>query len=743
MGTPPATVPPELSSILTTPNLNGYAPSAGRGYCWTYYNPNTLQESSPSFTVGQTKITETDNSDLIVTINGSVLLPLPPTTTSTPYTSYQSYYIAIPASVIKPPPGSGYTSVRFYATKDGGTNFFLVNTLFDQNGNKLTNANGSIPVAVLLALQATNSWTDYFPIPGSQAAVASCRVYEGSGVVNYAPDPQNLSSVAWQEKTPGGGTTNLGTIFVSSGIAPDGNNAFVDETSSTADSFRSAGIKVSPSTEYYFQMFLDKTNATGGVMAVYIIKPGGGKLLSLTQTDSTAGTLSGNFTTGSGDHKVQIEVFVDAHVTIATDTQILWYDPVFELGSALSGVPTNYPTPDESLITPAPVAFANNQPPIAQFGVLWNNAMWWVDSVDPTKIWYSQQGLYESVGVNNYIRSTTNIGTSVMELIPLLDRLLITKERSTEQIFNYPPEEPTPLDPQHGVLAYRSTVPYGAAAVSLMTNGLGRLSLVNIVAEGEAIDGNFGAVLIGDDVKPIIDSISSGTLYAQNLSVNQPSPAIYNALDMYLLAFQPDPDEVGYNTQVLARYMGRSSGFSLLTTGGSLPNQIITLKEVQLPAGGNGGYAKAGDGEISLIALTSQLGGVGNNAVVVLFQGGIQSNLAVAVTQPLPTPFDLPEEYWDTDKIFDYIYVDGQDIQNFQVQFMPIYSTNTPLPNPLLESNYHQLPQSFTNNRVKIGLNCKLLAIRFQHSTAPAAGVTPLITQFKLAYRIVKATVTG
>ena len=738
MGSPSATVPPELGLFQTTPNLNGYAPSAGRAYAWTYYNPNTLQESSPSFSVGQTKITETDNSNVSITVNGSILLPLPPTTTSTPYTSYQSYYAAIPVSVVNPSPGSGYTCVRFYATKDGGTEYFLVNTLFDGVGHQITNADGSIPVAQLLALSTANSWTDYFPIPGSQAAVSSCRVYEGSGVVNYAPDPENLGAEAWQFKKP---ATN--PIYILPGGAPDGFNAFAyDGTGSAAGALyeiSSAGILATPSTEYYFQVYMDNTNGNNDI-SVILQHPNGGNKTTLNQTAGAVGTVSSTYITASGQKRIQIVIELPTNVTVPIGDTILWADPVLELGSSISAVPTNYPTPDQSLIIPAPLPFQNNQPPAGRIAAIWNNALWIVDSTDPTKIWYSQQGSYELFPENNYVRPTTNIGTSVMELIPMLDRLMVTKERSIEQIFSYG-SEPTPLDPQHGVLAYRSTVPYGAAAVSLMTNGLGRMSLVNVVSEGEAIDANFGTVLIGDDIKPIIDSISSSELYAQNLSNFQPCPSIYNNLDMYLLAYRTGVG-VTYNRSMLARYMGRSSGFSQLTEINSIPVQVITIKEIQLPAGGTNGFAGAGTGQIYMVALTSII--AGTNSVVVLFQGGQQSFEAVAVSQPLPTPKDMPEGYWDYDKEFLYLYVEGQDIQNFTVQFMPILSTNLPLPDPTVATNFvPSIPLKFTQNKVRVGINSRLLAVRFNHNRQPAAGVTPMITRFILTYRIKGQTVSA
>ncbi len=120
----------------------------------------------------------------------------------------------------------------------------------------------------------------------------------------------------------------------------------------------------------------------------------------------------------------------------------------------------------------------------------------------------------------------------------MLDTLLVCKERSIEQITTYPPGQPVPVDPQHGVQAYRSSVPFGVALFSLMEHGLGQLSLASSISEGRAIDASFEAILVGDDIKPIIDSIDRNELHAQNLVTGLPSPAVLNKNNLYLLAFR-------------------------------------------------------------------------------------------------------------------------------------------------------------------------------------------------------------
>jgi hypothetical protein len=523
-------MPIQLTGTVITPNLNGYAPSAGRAYLWALYNPNTLQESAPSPFTSQVRITETDNSNLNVTINGSILLPLPPTAKATIYTSYQSYYVAIPASTAV---ASGYTCIRVYATKDGGTVFWLVPTLFDDQGNQISNGDGSIPISLLTSLQVANSWQDYFPVPEPQALQNSFRVYEGSGPVNLAPDPVNLGPDAWFQQ-PGFGSA----IYVAPSAAPDGANALECDTSGAIQAWVSSTIAVKPSTAYYFQMFLDKTNATGGVMKVVIQNRVGTTFLTLTQTDGTASTLSGTFTTGSGVHNVRIRVSINAAVSITADSGVLWADPVFEEGSSLNPVPTNYPTDDNALVVPAPAFGTNYPPPVLNAIEVILDAMFVVDGSDQTKIWYSQQGQFEKFGQNAFVRTTiTKNADQILEVINCFDRLLIGKGRSVEQISSYPPTTPQKVDPQHGMLARRSSVSWGTNLLALMTNGLGQLSLSAALIENIVSTG-LQAELFGDDIKPLIDEIDQTTLHATNNGPVLPCPTIWNKLDLYLLAFR-------------------------------------------------------------------------------------------------------------------------------------------------------------------------------------------------------------
>ena len=711
----PAQSPLQLDGQVVTPNLNGYAPSAGRAYLWTFYNPNTLQESAPSPFTSKVVITETDNGNTQATLNGSVLLPLPPATKSTPYSSYQSYYVSAPLTALSYQTPQGvqisYPCIRVYATKDGGSTFYLVTVLFDDLGNQITNSDGSIPIALLTSLQAAKTWKDYTAVPGSQSLQNSFRVYEGSGPLNYAPDPINLGSTAWFPSPTGAAQA----IYVDSGGAPDGANAFkADGTGANFGNisrWTSAGITLNKGQTYYFQMYLDNAAATAGNTHAKIIRPGGAVLLDLSQPFGTASTLNGTFSVaGSGKYQVKIQVYLPANVNVPVDSDISWADPVLQLGNALNTTPTNYPTTDDALITPAPLPGTNYPPPIANSMEVFDDALFLIDTQDQTKIWYSSQGQFGKYGQNAYVRTTISKNADqVLELIKCFDRLLVTKGRSVQQIVSYPPSDPIDIDPQHGVLARRASITWGSSILALLNNGLGQIKLTAALSEDKLTVG-LQSELFGDDVKPIIDSINAATLRATNLGLKLPCPTIFNSQDQFLLAYSVGG---GFSDNVLMYALGQGRGFSRLTAlpGGA---HIITLKEVQDP--NTGAYL--------LLALCDD-GNVYN-----MFSGTQDGTItATAVTQPLPTPADLEPDLWDNDKVFQSLVFEGQDLSNFQVYI----ATDLQFDATGLPTTYPYGPFSIINSECDIGgIPAKQIVVKLVHSAATA--VTPMLSYMSIEY---------
>jgi hypothetical protein len=222
-------------------------------------------------------------------------------------------------------------------------------------------------------------------------------------------------------------------------------------------------------------------------------------------------------------------------------------------------------------------------------------------------------------------------------------------------------------------------------------------------------------VPFGDDIKPIVDSIANGTL-GSTYGPFMPSMEVLDSLDLMLLAYSTD---VGYNKNVLMYYLGRSKGFSRLT---ALPNgkRIITLKEIAVPALVGSPFVNAGDGAFYMVALCE------DSNVYVLFQGTQDGTvIATAVTQPLPTPKDLPVELWDTDKTFNSMYVEGADITNFMVSFS--------LDGGLTFNTPRSLTKLF-----RIGQRGKSLTIKFTHAVASVT--TPMLSYVKLWYDVIGNT---
>ena len=267
------TSPIQIGGFVLTPNLDGYFPQTGRAFAYTWNDANTLHEVSPSPLAGQTKITEVDSSNAIVTIVGSILQPLvnPATGNKITLTSYQQYYLSLPLAQAIAALAAGYESIFFYATTDGGSTFFRITELFDPVGNSISNSDGSVAISVLIALQATYGWQDYTPLPTPQSLQNSIRVYEGGGPVNLVPDPENFGPDSWVVKS--------GTLLeIIPGDSPDG-NAAVEQVGTGSPQptqlLETIPIPAQNGKQYYFQGYLDASQATAGTFEWRIVSGDG------------------------------------------------------------------------------------------------------------------------------------------------------------------------------------------------------------------------------------------------------------------------------------------------------------------------------------------------------------------------------------------------------------------------------------------------------------------------------------
>lgn len=714
IGVTAPTVPINVGIATITPNLNGLVLSAGRAFVYTYYNPQTLHESSPSPFTGHTNVSKVDAGNTIGSVYGSVLQPLVQQTSNAAnatFSSYQSYFLDIPVAALSPPIGTNYTHLRFYATHDGGTTFALMQNLYDENGVLLSNSDGGVPIDILIGLQTENGWMDYVPLPTPQNIQAVVRVFDGSGAINLAPDPENLGPDAWVE-------TEGSLISVVPGDSPKGNAAFEYVGPSgggpppSQQVYKSTSIPVIAGQQYTLQVYIANPG-TGGNVTAQIVNPSVTVVyLTLTQADMTNGVLSGTFTKpADGNGVVQIRIRIaGTHVPEADVVQ--WADFVFEQGAGISTVPTNYPVPDASLVIPAPAAGSQQPPPVSAAAEIYQNVLFLLDFNDRTRVWNSNVGDVNSYGQNAYFQFPEHGGTPILELANAYDRLLVGKERALSQIIGdgvQNPFERLPIDPQHGVLAYRASAALGSSDLVLMEDGLAMVGLSLRIQQNIVNSGFRPEQVLSDDIYPYLQSINGLTLNSQSLrQLSIPSPAVDNTQNNYLLALQIGVAH--FNNQILMmtlRSGERASPFSVFKTA----LQYTTIRE--LPVTSNAG-------QYGMLALGAE------KNLYLLFAGPQDGTLtATAVTQPLPTLADIPGELWNTTKIFRSLWVEGTDLQNFV--FFCSRDGGQTFPNGPFTIAPNQ-------NTIRLGITARQLVIKITHSAATT--LTPTISYMRLDYDV-------
>jgi len=126
VGCSPADLAVAVTPTFAAPNSKAYLMQVGIQYLWTYFNPDTLHESSPSLVDNTAIITPTVNQ--------------PPA--NTPYITQVILTATTPAPAI----GNGYTRIRIYRTQDGGVTFFLLPAVYKSDGTNLSDANFSIAI---------------------------------------------------------------------------------------------------------------------------------------------------------------------------------------------------------------------------------------------------------------------------------------------------------------------------------------------------------------------------------------------------------------------------------------------------------------------------------------------------------------------------------------------------------------------------------------------------------------------
>lgn len=717
VGNPPPQIAPEIGIVQIDPNLNGYAPVSGRGYVYTFYNPGTLHETSPSPFAGPTKITETDNSNTVATIPGSLLPPLPTTVdtkgNNVQFQSYQIIYVAIQEAAAVQAAANGYSSIYLYGTKDGGATFFRVTNIFDLNNNLISNSDGSVAISDLIALQTANSWQDYFPLPTPQPLQNSLRLYEGGGPLNYVPDPENFGAAQWS-------AGNAGTMVVVPGDAPDGNAAIELPGTGGAGpltTMRSNPFSVPAGQTMYFQAFNDPSQASAGTIQWQVISADLGTVYLTLSWTAGAGASSKNGTFVAPANKIRIRARATG-VNSPVGTDVIWADPLLILNSLAPGpVVTNYVTPDESLTIPAPAALSQNPPPIGVSMALYNGSIFVVEQ-GTFKIWYSNKGDAQSFGSEQFLPLIDEAGVPVFELAKAFDRLIVGKQRNVIQVtgdaisgFNQ-----NEIDPNHGVQSVRSSICIGDALISLLADGLVYLAL-GAYLSGISPDitdhvqvGFRREQPIGDPVKPLTDLIDPASLRTELLTA--PCPTLDTNQNIYMFGYRNRGDSPTYSDKFLLATLTHR-GASPWTTYSFLPPGVTsaTLLQGDLidPTTGN---------IVTLMA--------GDNGKVYQMWGGTQDGevTATAVTWPLPDLTQLPADLRDTVKVFEELWIEGEDVGDWVVKVSKDFGAT------------YQTVQNAGGNRYRLGINATQLVIKFTHSVS--SSVTPLLSWMKLSWSVVR-----
>ena len=174
----------------------GYQPVTGRYYAWTFWNPITLHESAPS-----------------PVLNVSYLKGFGASTAN----SYTSVRLNITQASATPKIGVGYTCVRFYATRDGGAQLYLLQTLQNSAGATITDINGAVkfsdmttgiePIGLPPYPQTlTNVYSVIDGQPGPSATPDAALVFPSPALTDHYPPP----------------VARWGTIFQGSLVLQDG-----------------------------------------------------------------------------------------------------------------------------------------------------------------------------------------------------------------------------------------------------------------------------------------------------------------------------------------------------------------------------------------------------------------------------------------------------------------------------------------------------------------------------------------
>jgi len=691
--------PVNANPTITTPNLNGYAPLSGVFYYYTLFNPQTLHESSPSPITASVSFYAVDKA-AITTVPGSFVPPLPVTAVPSvtggaanlqiQSSSYQQIKLCLATSALTPAVGQGFTHVRFYRTKDGGSTFYLLTQLFDGAGHVITNSDGSVPISALI------TGSDYTPLPTPQSVQPVSCVYEGYGQPNNVPGAITLDANNWTD-------ISSGKIYLVIGGGQNNSNAFRYNGTGAASGplARVSNAFMLSGGTYTFQAYIDATSVTAGSVIWFVAAAGSSTpLITLTQTNGSKGLLTSAPTAlPAGSYYVSAQM----SATVTNNAFVNWSDPILQLGSAISTI--GYPAMDASLVTPGPEFGANDPPPVGEWAAIYGNSLFVLDEIDKVKLWFSDTVDFESFGKGSYLRFPSDTDDQITSILGTFSDLIIGKRRLTEKLTLTQQLQfmPGAIDPVHGILGKRAVVSLGSQFLGLLNVGLSILGLsIAVPTPFELQLGYAQRSFVGDDIQPLTDAIPPS---AQDRLI---CFAYDTKRDIILFAIQQNAANV-YNDLVLMLSAARGprfSSYSALVTG----RHLIAIREVELPSG-----------MITVLATCD------DKNTYQLFSGTQDGSVvAQAVSQPLPMPQQIDRSVWNQRKEFISMWVDGVDLSNFQVSYS-------------IDGMPFSKPVALANNNL-IGLHGKRLQIQFTHSVASSAVPAPMLTYINIDWQPVGVT---
>lgn len=775
-----------VSMIQTTFAARGIAIQFGRLYAWTWFNPKTLVESSPSPLEGVVTFFATDLGSTIS--QPGCLLPPVPTGHF-----YASVLLGLPPTAATPIVGDGFTHVRIYATRDGGSTLFLVPTLYNAAGVVISDANSSVSVSDLASVPA------YLPLQRTQAKGTLLGLYDGSptsvytGVKDMVPSGddgaiQGISASAVVPQIPGilPSDADASALF-------DGYSGYISTPQQIPDtdiqSFSMWAVFQTTSTLGGPIMFFSDRSigTTGGASNAYIYIANGGNLVfgywngnawktlvaggnyadgnthdvcvttdhtvprtalyvdgvSVVQVTDPVGTgingfwrIGGNGLTDSkafGAHASASEYFAGAiakcavwHTVVLTGAQVAALHTAAGNGTLTAAILTNvYPTHfwplndignptsislDSGLVLPGPEIGANNPPPENPiWATIYAGSLYTVDSVDRTRLDYSNPDSFEQFGIDNFFLFRSQKDAPITALLSTTDRLLVSTTRNLQQITGSDPASFAryPVDDYHGFVGKQLAIAHGTQLVGLVRQGIVNIDLSTQFAQetgGDHVQLGFSPLsLIGNDVQPL----------TKNLDV-----ASFGELDGAV-----------YDTTANRVLFMLRSGSPLAPAG--MADEIIALqinvgfhRIAGLPPGGLRSISECAiEGESGLAILVSDANGQVWQLLSDPANDDSGALAPVAQTQALPVPEQVGVELRDTNKVFRYLWIEGTDVADWALDWSVDGGQSFRPP----------AKQALVPGRNGIGDEGTSIILRFTHS---GSGQVALLSYLKLDWEL-------